>query len=58
MTKLKDETIRKGCKDVFNAFLVKDESFDGIFDIPVCKFPKELCVSFSSFRNLLSLKVS
>ena len=37
MTKLKDETIRKGCKDVFNAFLVKDESFDGIFDIPVCK---------------------
>lgn len=28
--------IRKGCKDVFNAFMVKDEQFDGKYDIPIC----------------------
>jgi hypothetical protein len=28
--------IRKGCKDVFNAFMVEGCTFDGKYDIPVC----------------------
>ncbi|MBR4830365.1 MAG: DUF4417 domain-containing protein [Bacilli bacterium] len=27
---------RKGCKDVFNAFMVKDCEFEGKYDIPIC----------------------
>ena len=36
MIDINKNVIRKGCKDVFNAFMVKDELFDGKYDIPVC----------------------
>lgn len=44
---MQDNTIRKGCKDVFNAFMVKDATFEGKYDIPVCssnvnEIPKKL----------------
>jgi hypothetical protein len=32
----KENTIRKGCKDIFNAFLVDGAVFTGKYDFPVC----------------------
>ena len=46
----KNNGTRSGCKDVFNAFLVRDAEFDGILEIPCIKTgifkPKKL-ISFS-----------
>lgn len=33
---MKEIKIRKGCKDVFNAFMIEGCTFDGKYDIPVC----------------------
>ena len=36
MTNFEDKNPRKGCKDVFNAYMVNEATFTGEFDIPVC----------------------
>lgn len=45
---------RKGCKDVFNAFLVEESNYAGVFEIPVIKpnydIPRKL-ISFSKCKS-------
>lgn len=50
----KENKARKGCKDVFNAFLVSDASYDGLFEIPSLSptydIPNQL-IAFSRARS-------
>ena len=47
---LKQNFKRKNCKDVYNAFLVKNARYDGIYDFPIinsCNFKPDKLIKFS-----------
>lgn len=47
---------RKGCKDVFNAFLVKKAAYSGLFEFPSIDPIKEIPNSLVSFSKAISCK--
>lgn len=52
--KLKKNTDRKGCKDVFKSFILKDATYGGNFEFPVLEKCDEIPNSVISFSRALT----
>ncbi len=50
----RNKSQRKSCKDVFNAFLVSDAEYDGLFELPVIKGTNLVPEKLISFSKALS----
>ena len=53
----KENKARKGCKDVFNAFLVSDASYDGLFEIPSLSPTYDIPNQLIAFPGRVLLKI-
>ncbi len=52
----KNNSTRKGCKDVFNAFLVEKATYDGFYEIPRIRPTYDVPERIISFSKALSTK--